>query len=104
MDEKAARKHLTPETRPLLHEAAARLGGLADFSAAGIEGVFGEMTAERGVGLGKVAQPVRVALTGSTVSPGIYEVIDVLGRERTLARLAEGIRYIDSGPEGIPRP
>ena len=92
MDEKAARKHLTPETRPLLHEAAARLGGLADFSAAGIEGVFGEMTAERGVGLGKVAQPVRVALTGSTVSPGIYEVIDVLGRERTLARLAEGIQ------------
>lgn len=104
IDEKAARKHLTPETRPILDEAAARLGGLADFSAAGIEGVFGEMVAERGVGLGKVAQPVRVALTGSTVSPGIYEVIHVLGRERTLARLAGGVRYIDSGPEGLPRP
>ena len=37
--------------------------------------------------LGKLAQPVRVAVTGGTVSPGIFEVLDVLGRERTLARL-----------------
>ena len=80
------------------------LGALADFGLAGIEGVFGEMVAERGIGLGKAAQPVRVALTGSTVSPGIYEVIHVLGRDRTLARLAGGIRYIDSGPEGLRGP
>lgn len=96
IDEKAGRKHLVPETRNFLQEMSTRLGNLAEFDQAGIEQVFGEMVAERGVKLGKVAQPVRVALTGSTVSPGIYEVIDVLGKDVTLKRLASGIRYIDS--------
>ncbi|NOT53292.1 MAG: glutamate--tRNA ligase, partial [Deltaproteobacteria bacterium] len=41
--------------------------------------------------LGQRAQPVRVALTGGTVSPGIFEVMAVLGRERTLARLARAV-------------
>ncbi len=96
IDEKAGRKHLVPETKNLLQEVSARLGNLADFNAAGIEQVFGDIVAERDIKLGKVAQPVRVALTGSTVSPGIYEVIDVLGRDATLARLAAAIRYIDA--------
>ena len=46
--------------------------------------------------LGKLAQPVRVALTGSTVSPGIYEVIAVLGKERTLKRLNNALEYIQA--------
>ena len=71
-----------------------KLGNLTDFNEAGIEQVFGDIVAERDIKLGKVAQPVRVALTGSTVSPGIYEVINVLGRDVTLARLAAGVRYI----------
>ena len=98
IDEKAGRKHLVPEARNLLQEVSVRLGNLADFNQAGIEQVFGDVVAERDIKLGKVAQPVRVALTGSTVSPGIYEVIDVLGRDATLARLAAGIRYIDDRP------
>ena len=44
--------------------------------------------------LGQLAQPVRVALTGGTVSPGIYEVIAVLGRERTVSRLRKAIVQI----------
>ena len=96
IDDKAGRKHLTPETKSLLQELSVRLGNLADFNQAGIEQVFGDILAERDIKLGKVAQPVRVALTGSTVSPGIYEVVDVLGRDVTLARLAAGIRYIDA--------
>ena len=44
--------------------------------------------------LGQLAQPVRVALTGGSVSPGIYEVIAVLGRERTLTRLGHAIELI----------
>jgi len=47
-----------------------------------------------GIKLGQLAQPVRVALTGGTVSPGIYEVIAVLGRERTVARLRKAIALI----------
>ena len=54
------------------------------------------MVEERGISLGKIAQPVRVAITGSTVSPGIYEVIDVLGKEMTVKRLEDAIAYIDS--------
>ena len=42
---------------------------------------------EEGMKLGKLAQPVRVALTGTTVSPGIYDVILLLGKEETLKRL-----------------
>ncbi len=96
IDEKAGRKHLVPEAKSLLQEVSVKLGNLADFDQAGIEQVFGDVVADREIKLGKVAQPVRVALTGSTVSPGIYEVIDVLGRDVTLARLAAGVRYIDA--------
>ena len=98
IDDKAGRKHLVPEAKNLLQDVSVKLGNLADFNEAGIEQVFGDVIAERGIKLGKVAQPVRVALTGSTVSPGIYEVIDVLGRDVTLARLEAGVRYIDAHP------
>jgi len=96
IDEKAGRKHLVPEARNLLQEVSVKLRNLAVFNESGIEQVFGDIVAERDIKLGKVAQPVRVALTGSTVSPGIYEVIDVLGKDITLERLAAAIRYIDS--------
>jgi glutamyl-tRNA synthetase len=50
--------------------------------------VFHAIVERTGLKLGKLAQPVRVALTGGTVSPGIFEVCAILGKERTLARLA----------------
>ncbi len=78
---------LTPEIAPALDELARRLEQLATWSARDIEASFHETIAHHGVALGKLAQPVRAAVTGSTASPGIYEVLDVLGRERTLARL-----------------
>ena len=89
---------MVPEAKNLLQEVTVKLRNLVDFNEAGIEQVFGDIVAERDIKLGKVAQPVRVALTGSTVSPGIYEVIGVLGRDNTLERLAAAIRYIDSHP------
>ena len=51
---------------------------------------------ERELKLGKIAQPVRVALTGGTVSPGIFETIEALGREKTLERLKRALRSIQS--------
>jgi glutamyl-tRNA synthetase len=51
---------------------------------------------ETGLGFGKIAQPVRVALTGTMVSPGIFEVIEVLGKTRVLARLREALAFIES--------
>ena len=50
---------------------------------------------EAGLKLGKLAQPVRVALTGSTASPGIYDVILLLGKTTTLKRLNEAVGYIE---------
>ena len=79
-----------------------------DFSEASIQAAFERVLARFKMKLGQLAQPVRVALTGGSVSPGIYEVIAVLGRERTVTRLAHAIELISrpseaaansSGPE-----
>ncbi len=94
LDEKAAKKLLTPEVREPLQELIARLSTLGEFAEQGIEQVFTEILRERNLSLGKLAQPVRVALTGSTASPGIYEVIAVLGKERTLKCLRQALEYI----------
>src|SRR5205809_389418 len=90
-DPKAAAKHLTPAVAPALADLSRRLAALPHWDAAAIEGAFQATLAAHGLKLGALAQPVRVAVTGGTVSPGIYEVLDVLGRERTLARLAAAV-------------
>lgn len=88
----AADKFLTPAIAPALGTLADRLEALPDFSRAEAEAVFKHLVAEAGLKMGQLAQPVRVALTGGTASPGIFDVIDLLGRERTLARLRAGIQ------------
>jgi glutamyl-tRNA synthetase len=86
-DAKAVNKFLTAEIFPILERLRARLAALSVWNEQGIETVFAGIMQEEQLPLGKIAQPVRVALTGGTVSPGIFEVMAVLGRERTLARL-----------------
>jgi glutamyl-tRNA synthetase len=93
-DEKAAKKFLTGEVREPLVELIQQLEALNDFSESSVERVFSQILERRNLPLGKLAQPVRVALTGSTVSPGIYEVIAVLGKERTLNRLKRALERI----------
>ena len=68
-----------------------------DWSERAIEAAFAAAMAGLGVNLGKLAQPARVALTGSKASPGIYEVCAVLGRQRTLARLRRVITDLQDG-------
>jgi glutamyl-tRNA synthetase len=70
-----------------LNKLIERLTTLNDFSEAKIEQTFTAVLRELGLSMGQLAQPVRVALTGSSVSPGIHEVIAVLGKQRTLQRL-----------------
>lgn len=91
IDEKARAKHLTPEAAPLLTELSERLKGVEPFTHSEIEKVFSAIVAEKSIKLGKVAQPVRVALTGGTVSPGIFEVLEVMGKEKTLKRIEAAI-------------
>jgi glutamyl-tRNA synthetase len=63
------------------------LEAIGDFNEKNIEAAFTEVLSRHNLQLGKLAQPVRVALTGTTVSPGIYEVLAVLGKDRSLKRL-----------------
>ncbi|MHB8419931.1 MAG: glutamate--tRNA ligase [Myxococcales bacterium] len=87
MDPKAAEKQLTAASRPALARVRDELSKLSDFDPAAIEPVFRAAADALGLAMGKVAQPVRVALTGGTVSPPIHDLVALLGREATLARL-----------------
>jgi glutamyl-tRNA synthetase len=88
IDAKAAAKFLKPEIAEPLKQLTAELESLdGDFSEQSVQTRFESVLARFNMKLGQLAQPVRVALTGGTVSPGIYEVIAVLGRERTVRRL-----------------
>jgi glutamyl-tRNA synthetase len=95
-EEKAARKLLTKEALEPLRELIKKIAALPTFGEADIETAFAEVLREKGLSLGKLAQPVRVALTGSAESPGIYEVIAVLGKERTLKRLEKALERIQA--------
>ena len=80
---------LTAEARPLLVSAHAKLAALANWDGASLEAAIREVAEENGVKLGKLAQPLRAALTGRTTSPGIFDVLALLGREESLARIAD---------------
>jgi glutamyl-tRNA synthetase len=90
---KAARKHLTAGARAVLEDVQARLGDLAEWRAEPIHDAILAVAAERDLKLGKVAQPIRVAVSGGSVSPPIDATLALLGRERTLQRLARAVQY-----------
>ncbi|MGN6102119.1 MAG: glutamate--tRNA ligase [Devosia sp.] len=87
-----AAAQLTPETRGMLKELATVFEGLADWSVPSIDAAARAFAEARGLKLGKVAQPLRAALTGRTISPGIFEVMTLIGREEAMARLADQVR------------
>ena len=95
-DGKAAKKFLKPETARVLALLAEQLEALDSLAEKSQEGAFKRVMEETGLGFGKIAQPVRVALTGTTVSPGIFELIEVLGKARVLARLKAAVEVIES--------
>jgi glutamyl-tRNA synthetase len=88
LDEKAAAL-LTPEARALVGEIATELAEVEPWTAEATEQTVRSFAERRGTKLGAVAQPLRAALTGRTTSPGIFEVLTVLGKAEALARLAD---------------
>jgi glutamyl-tRNA synthetase len=86
-------------TVEVLDAIRARLDAVAPWAAPDLEDALRALAAERGVGGGKLFQPLRVALTGMTVSPGIFEVLMAMGRDRTRARLDAAIAYL-AAPAG----
>ena len=95
-EEKAARKFLNPAALAPLQLLTEKLGALASFTQENLEDVFKEVMDQTGLKLGKIAQPVRLALTGKTASPGIFEIIAILGPERVIPRLEKAIGYIEA--------
>ena len=89
--EKAKEKFLNEKSLLLLKDLEDEISSLSDFSHQELERVFKSIVQKHGVKLGVLAQPVRVAMTGGTESPGIYEVLEVLGKEKTLKRLEKAI-------------
>jgi len=97
IDPKAAAKFLKPETAQPLEALAHEVESISgDFDEAAVQAAFERVLGRFEMKLGQLAQPVRVALTGGTVSPGIYEVIAVLGKKRTVARLQAALQRIGS--------
>ena len=84
--EKAA-KLLAGDGAAMVLEVAAKFAELEIWQAGVLEEVVRKYANSKGLGLGKIAQPLRAALTGSNISPGIFEIMEVLGREESLARL-----------------
>ena len=85
----AAAALLTADARSLLTAAHQGLAGLADWDAASLEAAIRNVAEASGLKLGKLAQPLRAALTGRTTSPGIFDVLALLGRDESLARIAD---------------
>jgi glutamyl-tRNA synthetase len=94
-DEKAAAKFLNAEKREVLELLIKYLGESTDFTVEGVEGAFKTIMDESGLKLGKIGPTVRVALTGGTVSPGIYDVIAVLGKDSVMVRLQKALASLD---------
>jgi len=93
-DGEAAKKFLRPEVIDIFDELIEGFRGMENMSEVGIESLFRGVIERRKIKLVKVAQPVRVALTGRTVSPGLFEVIDILGKDQTIKRLREASAFI----------
>ncbi len=95
-DTEAAGKFLVPEILPLLKEMAARIPDVDNFSKEGLEEFLKSFIAQREIKFKAIAQPLRVALTGKTVSPGIDEVMATLGKNRVAQRIAAAAEYIET--------
>ncbi|HXR50709.1 MAG TPA: glutamate--tRNA ligase [Steroidobacteraceae bacterium] len=91
MDEKAVARHLTPDAKALLGELREVFAAAGEWTAPAMHAALQSFAEARSLGLGKVAQPLRVAVTGGTISPPIDATLAVLGRERVLQRLARAL-------------
>jgi glutamyl-tRNA synthetase len=93
-EQKGDRKFLRPNVLELMEDIRGRLKKTDDFTQKGLESVFVDFLEENKIKLAKIAQPLRVAITGKTASPGLFEVMEVLGKEKVSRRLTNAISHI----------
>jgi len=92
----ADEKFLLPEVLDILEDLLLDIKGATSFDQKELEKIFASFLERHQIKLGKVAQPLRVALTGKTVSPGIFEIMEVMGQEMVIQRLSNAISHIKS--------
>lgn len=92
-DPKAVRKHMKAGSPALLAQVRDRLAAITDWNADTLGATVKQVATDNDVGMGKVAQPIRVAVTGTPVSPSIDDTLVLLGRDATLARLDAAVAY-----------
>ncbi len=93
-DPKAAKKNLTPASADILQEIMQRFTTLPEWEAQAIHDEIKACATKRDLGMGKVAQPIRVAITGGTMSPPLGPTLELIGAARTLHALARAIDWI----------
>jgi glutamyl-tRNA synthetase len=93
-EEKSAQKHLKPAALEPLLEARTALASIDDWAPDAIHGVVAGVADKLGLGMGKVAQPLRVAVVGRAASPGIDVTLHLVGREATLRRVDRAIAFV----------
>lgn len=95
-DEKGVSKHFKPENIAILEQCIAAIKADDVYDLASTEAAYNKIAADNGLALGKVIHPTRLALTGRTVSPGMFDVMVLLGKEKTLERLEKAVEFIKS--------
>lgn len=95
-EEKGARKYFQQATGPVLEKARTVLAGLEPFTEEAIEDAYRELAQELSLKTPALFHPTRLALTGRTMGPGLFGIMEVLGKERCLARLERAVNYIRS--------
>jgi glutamyl-tRNA synthetase len=95
-DEQAAKKFLTSDIAPHLKALVQSMASVTDFSKKGVEEFLMNFTVEKKIKFKLIAQPLRVALTGKTISPGIDEIMVTLGKERVMKKINHAIAFIES--------
>lgn len=99
LDEKAAKKQLRPVALPVLEAIHAKLSVSDTWQAESLKGELEDIAQEMDIGFGKIGQPLRVAITGSGASPDIGDTLELIGKERSLARIASSIDYVKARVE-----
>ncbi len=95
-DEKAVKKFLTNDIIDVLQKSASDIENLEEFTQKELEQVFTKVMDKTKLKFGKIAQPIRVAITGTNISPGIFEMILALGKKKTVQRIKKAIQYIQA--------
>jgi glutamyl-tRNA synthetase len=94
----AVQKFFTPDVKNLFYDLIRKLKEAPAWKEKEIEDVFRNIIQAKGIKMGKIAQAVRVALTGKSISPGLFEIMGILGKEKTLVRIESALSKIPAAP------